>query len=816
MSRPLPRRLAALRALLSMALLSACSDSGASGEGVDASSAHFELGDLRVVIALPEELELEQVEVEVSGEGFRYLVEVAAAPDASFTLTVPGVPAGSGYQVRVVHAVSPVAGAVRCSVDDSFEVGANQTNVVDVELECEPDVESDAGLEDAGADPDGGLDGGSEDAEMEDAQSSPDVEAAADADAQQDSGPSSCPSGHLLVEQPVRRCVDIDECTDNAGGCSNRTCVNGDGSFACVGRPRVVQLATGRSHACALVSDGRVFCWGGNWTGAVGDGTAIDRLTPTRAASIVGAMAITTGDGFTCALLRSGRVSCWGQNWQGQLGDGTTATDYIAARRFFPTAVAGLSGVTAIAGSHSRTCALLASGKMRCWGAIQSGAPLSQEMTVVDRVVAIATGAHHHCAELADGRTVCWGSNGNGQIGNGKNFPIYNRLSQPAEEPVPVEVAGLGGVTQLAASDWRTCAVLESGSLRCWGTEATYYVPDGASNLLVPSDVPGLSGVRQVANGAFHVCARLESGQVQCWGRNHNGAVGDGTLQDRPLPTPVLGLADAIDITVADGYSCALSGSGAVHCWGFNSQGQLGDGTRITRPVPTPVDFGFLGDASLAPAQPGRPILCPTLTVPPNGAIAYSAATSVGSVATYTCDSGFTPRPASLQRTCRPGSQGLEWDGESVRCMSARCGDGLVSAGEECDPDAPNENLWTCSSSCRRLRDFKRCADGPSCPAGQQCVAGMCTPTCQDGSVACPALPAGAPAQLSAECQPEQPGGTGSCFVEGCRTYADCPSGAICAGGRCTGCSESSQCPPELPTCVPVAGLGAGGGNCQR
>jgi alpha-tubulin suppressor-like RCC1 family protein len=106
----------------------------------------------------------------------------------------------------------------------------------------------------------------------------------------------------------------------------------------------VVAIASGGAHACALTAVGRVWCWGRNTRGALGDGTTRPRSEPVRVALPGPAVAVTAGNAHTCAALASGRTYCWGENQNGQLGDPMRTARFVPAPVRFPAGVRPLGG----------------------------------------------------------------------------------------------------------------------------------------------------------------------------------------------------------------------------------------------------------------------------------------------------------------------------------------------------------------------------------------------------------------------------------------------------------------------------------------
>ena len=352
-----------------------------------------------------------------------------------------------------------------------------------------------------------------------------------------------------------------------------------------------VIIAGGYLHSCALqVSTGKVKCSGLNEYGQLGDGTTTSQTLATQVSGMSsGITAITSGSSRGCAVTSSGGVKCWGQNIYGGVGNGNTLD------QFSPISVSGLtSGVVAVNGGTAyHTCALLSNGSIKCWGF--NGYGQLGDGTTTDRytpvtvsnpptgVVAIGAGSSHTCTLNSSGGVQCWGGNYSGQLGDGTTV----------QRTSPVQVSGLSsGVKQLAVGADHTCVLTTGNGVKCWGYNSEGELGDSSNtNRTAPVDVTGLtSGVASIGSGSYHTCAVLESGAVKCWGYNGSGRLGDGTTTTRNNPVSVSGLTSGIaSVTGGDAHSCAVTSTNSVKCWGDNSQGALGDGTTTNRS--TPVDI---------------------------------------------------------------------------------------------------------------------------------------------------------------------------------------------------------------------------------
>ncbi|MBN1655592.1 MAG: hypothetical protein JXA30_17630, partial [Deltaproteobacteria bacterium] len=182
------------------------------------------------------------------------------------------------------------------------------------------------------------------------------------------------------------------------------------------------------------------------------------------------------------------------------------------------------------------------------------------------RVKQIALGWSHSCAILEDGTVACWGSNYKGELGNSR---------YKSSQSKPVLVAGLSGVVQIDLGTHNTCAVLKDKTLECWGDNEFGQVGDGSTTRRdEPTRVVDLSGsVAQVALGDGHTCALLTNGTVQCWGDNEHGQLGDGSTTSSTSPKTVPGLSEVAQIACGDRATCALIKNGTVRCWGLDCGG---------------------------------------------------------------------------------------------------------------------------------------------------------------------------------------------------------------------------------------------------
>jgi alpha-tubulin suppressor-like RCC1 family protein len=300
------------------------------------------------------------------------------------------------------------------------------------------------------------------------------------------------------------------------------------------GLTTATRVAAGDEFGCAILADGTARCWGLGENGQRGDGT-FDQiaLVPVAVSGLTNAVSVTAGYDHACALLADGTMRCWGSNLDGQLGNPSTGQ----VKSSVPVTVTGITGAAAITAGAYHTCALLADSTLRCWGQngqaqlgngtrTNSSAPVP--VSGITGVAAVSGGGVHTCAALRDGTVRCWGENQFGQLGDGTT----------TSSTTPVPVVGITGAVGVTAGWRHACALLGDGAVQCWGENAFGQLGDGTTtNSSTPVRVRGITGAVGVTAGWWHhSCAVLADGTVQCWGVNEWGQFGNGTTTGSSSP----------------------------------------------------------------------------------------------------------------------------------------------------------------------------------------------------------------------------------------------------------------------------------------
>jgi alpha-tubulin suppressor-like RCC1 family protein len=295
-----------------------------------------------------------------------------------------------------------------------------------------------------------------------------------------------------------------------------------------------------------------------------------------------------SGGGFhSCAKASDGTVKCWGDNEYGQIGNGVTLPDGGPPPNVMtPTTVMSLgTGTLHIGGGYTHQCAIKSDKSVACWGLNSSGqitgsttpdhTPTPQTVTGVSPAVAIGAGFYSTCAVLDTGAVKCWGDDSGGELGDG------TKVASPPKPPVGVQ--GLTDAVSVSVGGLFACALRKNNSVVCWGQNDRGQLGNGGTGeSLTPSAVL-VSNAVEIAVGYDFGCARLSDGHVSCWGANDYGQLGNGgsSAGATAMPANVNGISDAQSITAGVWHACAARTGGGISCWGDNDDGELGNGQKV-------------------------------------------------------------------------------------------------------------------------------------------------------------------------------------------------------------------------------------------
>lgn len=336
----------------------------------------------------------------------------------------------------------------------------------------------------------------------------------------------------------------------------------GTGDFASRRIPALVAtdlkfltIDAGRTHTCGVTSDRAVYCWGSDAYGQLGDGGRADRSIPVRVDTDVTFDFVSAGGYHTCAVgteSQGHRVYCWGADAYGQVGNGRQMA--VVDRPVAVSFSGRTQGFRGVSAGAAHTCGATRNETVFCWGrndlgqaGVAGGNPVlvPVELSINTPVRAVAAGFSHTCAVTRHASVLCWGSN------------HYYELGRWPESPPGMSGGSRpGGVflgqnyVAVSAGNEYTCGVQEDGSAKCWGRNDSGQLGRGTTDSdYVPMSVipdPNLPGgkphhrYRSVsAEAATYACGITTQAQVYCWGWGPYGQLGSGTTDYSTVPVAV-------------------------------------------------------------------------------------------------------------------------------------------------------------------------------------------------------------------------------------------------------------------------------------
>ena len=425
----------------------------------------------------------------------------------------------------------------------------------------------------------------------------------------------------------------------------------------------VLSLSVGADNSFVIDAKGKLYGWGKNDSGQIGDGTTEEKINPVEV-DMTGVMkdsyvvSVNSGDFHTCAVDSIGKVYCWGENEGGQLGNGTTENSYVPVEVDMTGDLAGKimakvsvgaryscvldtegtvycwglisdsvvsnpskvdleNPAVSLSVSNSNACTLDEAGKIRCWSQKN---PVPQAVDVSGvlkdiKIIDVQAGYSHLCALDDTGRIFCWGDNHRGQLGNGRN------IVHPFSDNTPVEVVKESElennrISFISCADEYTIATDEQGKFYFWGDYREGLGEYDFIPFLEKDDSFNEKNIIHLDSGRDYRCFLNKDGSIYCWGDNTYGQLGNNSTDSSDIPVKVNGSGDLKDktvkmLSVGGTHSCALDETGHVFCWGNNEDGQLGNAQNINSSVPVEIDMsGILKDKTVVSVKCGSSHTC--------------------------------------------------------------------------------------------------------------------------------------------------------------------------------------------------------------
>jgi alpha-tubulin suppressor-like RCC1 family protein len=290
------------------------------------------------------------------------------------------------------------------------------------------------------------------------------------------------------------------------------------------------QVSVGGDHACGVLGSD-VYCWGNNDFGQLGSNTP-SSVNPVQVGAGTTWTKVCAGAQHSCAL-STNDLYCWGSDDQGQLGD----NDVTHTFKNMPTQVSG------------------------AWSDI-------------------VCGGAHTCALQTDGSLFCWGSNAFGQV-DGITGPDSDPVTPPngtwigvtTHYDAPFQVTGTWDA--IGAGDFVSCGI-QTGTMKCWGSDDNGELGDGAPNLGTIVTVSGAQVWSSVKLGSDTTCGLTTSNEIYCWGFNDAGEIADGltTSMNSDVPVLVVGSHNWTSFDLGAYHAVAIEGT-TLWTWGYNGFDEL-------------------------------------------------------------------------------------------------------------------------------------------------------------------------------------------------------------------------------------------------
>ena len=382
------------------------------------------------------------------------------------------------------------------------------------------------------------------------------------------------------------------------------------------------EVKGGLSHSIALDNFGRVYTWGHNSFGQLGNQTLVDENNPTilpfhQLSKDEFVFRVQAKENSTYALTNKGNLYAWGRNQFGQLGNGSTSNLLKPTPVIFNELTTN-EVIIEVQPGEEHAIALTNLGNIFAWGRNDQGqlgdgttenrktpviSILPNNLLSNEIFIQISTGTYHNHALTNLGRVFGWGGNSTNEIGDGTGINRINFVMIKFNAIQPNEK-----IKHITSGGYTTFALTDQHRLFAWGWNWYGQLGTGdITNRLVPVvvQIPQLltgESISKISTGYAHTVAITNQGRLFQWGLQQANFLGDSQNSHSTVHIPVsLSTLQNLEypqaVSTGRFHSFFITNQGRLFSWGYNGHGQVGNGT--TTRVSFPMNLNFIKEVNV-------------------------------------------------------------------------------------------------------------------------------------------------------------------------------------------------------------------------
>lgn len=369
----------------------------------------------------------------------------------------------------------------------------------------------------------------------------------------------------------------------------------------------IIQVEAGYEFSFALTESGRVFAWGSNDRGQLGDGGYTVRYKPEEITENFGdekVIRLSCGGFHSFAMTESGQIFSWGYNAYGSLGNGDKLNKNLPQNI---TENFNDERVVDIVSGYTHSFAITETGRIFAWGAnskgqLGNGNKIDQDLPQdisssfgSEKIVQLKTGVFSSMALTEDGEVFAWGSNIYGQLGNGDNTDSIT------PQKIQANLLNNEKVVQISSGVYSVYALTEQNQIYSWGMNTYGQLGNGnntSSNVPINITSKFSEKIKDIYASGYHTIAETTSGRLFVWGHNAYGSVGAGNFNlYYNLPYEIEGNnfnnEKVAQISGGGHHTLIITNDKKIFAWGQNIYGQIGIGNAENQNLPNNITSIF-------------------------------------------------------------------------------------------------------------------------------------------------------------------------------------------------------------------------------